>query len=156
MCCHMLCTPTRYKLSPAGAKASPRHLSCTSWGRTTAATGAYRGNRKQTSLSETHECCSAMKHFQKKNPNIFVSDVFWYLAVWPCLFWVTHPAVLVPKERNVMIWTLWTEMAAPVSARKSPSSTVLVSHIRCCQCYDSNPFLYLTCLNALNAKLSHK
>lgn len=124
---HMLCTPTRSKPSPAGVRVSPPLLWYTIWGHPTVGMDASRGIRHPHSHYLTDVQWSQFLRIINFTLMCFIQ----YLSVWQCVwmfFWIPPPAILVPKERNVMIWTLWMGTAAPVSARKSPSSTVLVSH----------------------------
>lgn len=49
-----------------------------------------------------------------------------------------HWFISGPRERNVMIWTLWMETAAPATVRRSHSLTVLVSVERNRKCISSS------------------
>lgn len=82
--------------------------------RTLTASGAWTGGpllrRRMHTEVRRDDSARMRRYFEKQNAKSF------------------HPTpTTAPKVRSAMIWTLWMGMAAPASARKSPSSTASVS-----------------------------
>ena len=57
-CCHVLCTPTKSKPSPAGVRVSLPHLWCTNWDRRTAEMDGSRGEKHPH--THTIQTCAKM------------------------------------------------------------------------------------------------